>query len=186
MATPEGPLTPEEGRFLLRFARQSLELFVREGRRAEIPDTLTPVMETGLGAFVTLHTREGELRGCIGTMSAHGPLIETIREMAIAAGTDDPRFPPVTARELANLRYEISVLSALEPMAAQDVVPGKHGLMVARGGRRGTLLPQVATEYGWNRVEFLEHTCRKAGLGPDAWKHPDTAIYGYTAQVFTE
>lgn len=179
------PLTKEEGHALLKLARQSLELWVREGKRAPVPLDLPPALDQGLGAFVTL-TVGGELRGCIGSMVAHGPLAETVRDMAIAAGNDDPRFPPVMENELPLLRYEVSVLSPLVPTPAENVVPGRHGLYIRKGRAAGTLLPQVAREHGWDRETFLDQTCVKAGLRPSAWRDPDCTIYTYTAQVFSE
>lgn len=178
-------LSKEEGATLLKLARQSLELWVREHRRAAIPEDIPRALEDGLGAFVTL-TVDGELRGCIGNMVAHGPLVETVREMAIAAGTSDPRFPPVAADELPFLHYEVSVISPMLQSRPEQVQPGTHGLYIRKGRASGTLLPQVAAEHGWDRTTFLEQTCVKAGLRPHAWKDPETTIYTYTAQVFSE
>jgi len=178
-------LSKKEGALLLKLARQSLELWVRSRVRAPLPQEVPPVLEQGLGAFVTL-TQHGELRGCIGNMVAHGPLVETVREMAIAAGTHDPRFEAVMAEELPTLGYEVSVISPMVETKAAAVIPGKHGLYIRKGRASGTLLPQVASEHGWDRETFLEQTCVKAGLQPDDWKDPQTAIYTYTAQVFSE
>ncbi|GIK51970.1 MAG: AmmeMemoRadiSam system protein A [Planctomycetota bacterium] len=179
-------LTASDGKQLLQLARTSLEHFVRTGQRVALPADVSPALEEGLGAFVTLTTGDGSLRGCIGNMVAHGPLIETVREMAIAAGTHDPRFPPVSEEELRDLRYEISVISPMVESRADQVVPGRHGLYIRNGRYSGTLLPQVASEHGWDRATFLEQTCVKAGLSPLAWKDPGTTIYTYTAQVFSE
>lgn len=178
-------ISPQEGKLLLKLARQSLELWIREGKRAPIPEDIPASLEDGLGAFVTL-TENGELRGCIGNMVAHGPLVETVREMAIAAGTHDPRFPAVTKDELKGLRYEVSVISPMTETKAKDVQPGRHGLYIRKGRAAGTLLPQVAQEHGWDRETFLSETCIKAGLRPQAWKDADCTIYTYTAQVFSE
>ena len=178
-------LSKEEGRLLLKLARQSLELWIREHRRAPIPDEIPPALEQGFGAFVTL-TRDGDLRGCIGNMVAHGPLVETVREMAIAAGTADPRFVAVSREELPLLHYEVSVISPMIETRASAVTPGKHGLYIRKGRASGTLLPQVASEHGWDRETFLEQTCVKSGLRPQAWKDPETTLYTYTAQVFSE
>ena len=179
-------LSKSEGKLLLKLARKSLESFLLTGARVPIPDEIPPALENGLGAFVTLTDKQGDLRGCIGNMVAHGPLVETVREMAIAAGTSDPRFPPVDASELPELHIEVSVISPMIPAKSSDVVPGKHGLYIRRGRNSGTLLPQVASEYGWDRETFLDHTCAKAGLPAKAWQDKDTAIYTYTAQVFSE
>jgi AmmeMemoRadiSam system protein A len=130
-------------------------------------------------AFVTI-TREGELRGCIGYMNPIKPLAEAVAYCAASAATADPRFPPVIAEELPHLRLEISVLSPLRVIEDPALVQvGIHGLFISQGGRHGLLLPQVATEFGWDRETFLRQTCLKAGLPADAWKH------GAEIQVFT-
>ncbi|NCC25356.1 MAG: AmmeMemoRadiSam system protein A [Deltaproteobacteria bacterium] len=137
-----------------------------------------------LGAFVTLKTR-GNLRGCIGSVIGDHPLEDTIRRMAAAAAFEDPRFQPLEARELSDLEIEISVLGPLELVPDPNkVVPGRDGLLVSRHGRSGLLLPQVATEWGWDREQFLSHTCRKASLPAEAWKDPETQIYRFQAEVF--
>ncbi|HPB68754.1 MAG TPA: AmmeMemoRadiSam system protein A, partial [Candidatus Omnitrophota bacterium] len=140
------------------------------------------------GAFVTLHKRK-MLRGCIGNIVARGPLYLTVRDMAIAAATQDPRFPAVTKEELDQLDVEISVLS--RPRRCRDVNEikmGTHGVIVRKGiFHQGVFLPQVATETGWTREEFLSNLCmHKAGLPPDAWKDPKTHIEIFTADVFSE
>lgn len=135
------------------------------------------------GAFVTLK-RNGSLRGCIGHFGGLGTLGETVRAMAGEAAVGDPRFPPVSPEEAELLSIEISVLSPMEPVTPEEVVPGVHGLYVRRGPRSGTLLPQVAAEEGWDRETFLAHTCMKAGLPPDAWLDPGTKLFSYTALVF--
>lgn len=185
---PESPpvVTQAEGRELLRLARSALESWVRHGRKPDASGPLKGVLARELGSFVSLHTREGDLRGCIGHMLPGGPLGREIVDLAIAAGTHDPRFDPVSSGELTSLVYEISVLSPMEVVEATDVRPGKHGLLMRRGNRSGVLLPQVATEHGWDRETFLTHTCMKAGLPPDAWRDPATEIRVFTAQVFTE
>jgi AmmeMemoRadiSam system protein A len=139
------------------------------------------------GAFVSLKTRvNGQLRGCIGHVEGDQPLVDTIRRVAVAAATEDPRFPAVTPDELASLRLEISVLSPLEPIHPEDVEVGRHGLLVRFRGRSGLLLPQVPLAQRWDRETFLDYTCRKAGLPADAWRHPDCVLLGFTATVFGE
>jgi len=138
------------------------------------------------GAFVTLH-KEGHLRGCIGHIIARTPLLETIKEMAHAAAFRDPRFPPVTRDELDQIDVEISVLTPLEVLDdPTNLIPGVHGLYITGWGRSGVLLPQVATEQGWDRETFLTHTCYKAGLPGDAWEKPGLTLEVFTAQVFGE
>ena len=136
------------------------------------------------GAFTTLHL-EGQLRGCVGYVAPKYPLYRTIAETAVAAAFYDTRFYPVTAAEAPRLKIEISVLSPLFPIAPEDVVIGRHGLCIAQGRHRGLLLPQVPTEHGWDRNTFLEQTCFKAGLPPDAWQHGAT-IEAFVAEVFGE
>ncbi len=179
-------LTESEAREVLVLARSSLDHFVRAGRRLRPEQPFTGGLALPCGAFVSLHTKEGELRGCIGHMVGDGPLGDLILELAISAGTRDPRFPPVTAGELDDLVYEVSVLS---PMVATDpaaVEVGRHGLYVRRGARSGVLLPQVAVEWGWDREMFLTQTCRKAGLSERAWREPGTEVLCFTAQVIRE
>ncbi len=127
----------------------------------------------------------GRLRGCIGFIEARKPLARTVEEMAVAAALQDPRFPPLREEELKEISLEISVLTPLRKTAdVGQIEVGTHGLYVRKGSRAGLLLPQVATEYGWDRDTFLKETCRKAGLAPDAWRDPETEIYLFSADVF--
>jgi uncharacterized protein len=138
---------------------------------------------------VTL-TERGALRGCIGHIAADRELDAVVREMAVAAARDDPRFAPVTREELASLALEISVLSEptrlSAPVDATRVVVGRDGLMVRRDRLVGLLLPQVAHEYDWGPEAFLSAACRKAGLPPDAWREPGTEVFTFQADVFGE
>lgn len=173
---------------LLSWARETLTSYVVQGVSPLLePQRFPPELLVPAGAFVSLHLG-GELKGCIGTFQADSPLAETVREMAIAAGTRDPRFRPVAKGELDLLHIEISVLSPRWPIQdpLSEVQVGVHGLSIARGWNRGVLLPQVATEYGWDVPEFLEHACRKAGLPGEAWRWPETKVEVFTAQVFGE
>jgi AmmeMemoRadiSam system protein A len=136
------------------------------------------------GAFTTLHLH-GKLRGCIGYVIATSPLYEAVIDTAAAAAFEDPRFDPVREAEAPDLQIEISVLSPMSAIAPEDVVVGKHGLMVFQYGRRGLLLPQVPLEWGWDREAFLSQTCHKAGLPLNAWKRGAT-IEAFTAEVFGE
>jgi len=134
------------------------------------------------GAFVTLH-RDGRLRGCIGYIEPVKPLIRTVQEVAVKAAFEDPRFPPLTEDE--SVQIEISVLTPPEQVSdISSIEVGRDGLIVELGPRRGLLLPQVATEYGWDRQTFLENTATKAGLPPDAWKHPSVRLYKFSAEIF--
>lgn len=186
MPEPTPVVTESEGAELLRLARAALESWVRDARKPSMALPMRGAFARELGAFVSLHTRDGELRGCIGHMLPGGPLGQEIIDLAIAAGTHDPRFEPVMPSELPGLVYEISVLSPMERVTAKDVVPGRHGVLIRRGPRSGVLLPQVATEHGWDRETFLTHTCMKAGLPPDAWRDEATEIRVFTAQVLRE
>jgi AmmeMemoRadiSam system protein A len=144
----------------------------------------TPKLKENRGAFVTLK-RKGQLRGCIGYIQAFKPLSRTIMEMAQAAAFQDPRFPPLAKNELADLDIEISVLTPFRLIQdIEEIEVGKHGLLIERGGYSGLLLPQVATEYRWDRQTFLEHTCLKAGLPKEAWKDKNTKIQVFAAEIF--
>jgi len=136
------------------------------------------------GAFVTLKKR-GQLRGCIGYIKAYKPLWETVQEMALAAAFRDPRFPPLRPNEVNDLTFEISVLGPLKRIKdVKEIKVGRHGLYMVRGYHAGLLLPQVATEYGWDRETFLQETCHKAGLPPTAWTDQETEIYIFSADYF--
>jgi AmmeMemoRadiSam system protein A len=176
-------LTEAEKHRLLELARTALEEVVRFGRMSELAEP-TGALRTPCGAFVTLY-KQGRLRGCIGHIEALRPLYATVRECARAAALEDPRFDPVPPSELSSLRLEISVLSPMVDVAPEQVEVGQHGLLVSRGARRGLLLPQVAVEWNWDRKRFLEETCLKAGLPPDAWQQ-GARIQAFTAQVLKE
>ncbi len=178
-------LTFEDQQALLKIARQTLEAYLQTGQRSALKSNL-PHLQIPVGAFVTLHRRD-RLRGCIGHVMSSHPLYETVQEVALAAATEDSRFEPVRKEELSEIEIEISVLSPFEKIKkVEEVEVGKHGLLLTRGHHRGLLLPQVATEQGWDRDTFLTHTCLKAGLPPEAWKDPRTIIEIFSAQVFGE
>ncbi|HWR36161.1 MAG TPA: AmmeMemoRadiSam system protein A [Clostridia bacterium] len=135
-------------------------------------------------AFTTLHL-EGHLRGCVGYVVPEHPLYRTVAETAFAAAFYDRRFVPVGVEEASRLALQISVLSPVQPISPEDVEVGQHGLIVSVGQQRGLLLPQVPIEQGWDRLTFLEQTCRKAGLSPDAWRN-GAKLEAFTAEVFSE
>ncbi len=173
---------------LLALARQSIES-VLAGRRPVVSqeDEASDVMRRPAGAFVTLRTHDGDLRGCIGSIVAREPLVHAVVTSAVNAAFRDPRFDPVMAEELPELELEISVMGPIERVTdVEDVVCGRDGLIISRGTRSGLLLPQVASEYGWDRETFLDQTCVKAGLAPGAWRHPETRIEKFSAEVFGE
>jgi len=179
-------LEPIERKELLRIARSTLREYLAIGM---IPPGKPhrKTLHQPAGAFVTLKTREGQLRGCIGTFAAEDPLYATIQKMAVSSATRDPRFPPVTEEELENLELEISVLSPRETIDDPAAVQvGTHGLCITRGHHHGVLLPQVPVEHGWDRQTYLQHVCLKAGLPDDAWQQPDARLEVFTAQVFHE
>ncbi|MEW5724628.1 MAG: AmmeMemoRadiSam system protein A [Thermodesulfobacteriota bacterium] len=181
----EKNLTDEERKALLELARTAIaKKLKRETEPPETPET--EALASRSGAFVSLH-KKGALRGCIGRFTAEGPLTQTVAEMARAAAFEDPRFPPLRPEELAEVDVEISVLTPMRQVAAPDEIEvGRHGIYIVQGYNRGVLLPQVATEHGWDRQTFLEHTCLKAGLGPGCWKDPKTEIFVFSAEVFGE
>lgn len=151
---------------------------------AGIPEPPTLKLKSPLGAFVTLKI-DGRLRGCIGNIQGAGELFRTIWNMARAAAFNDPRFPSLSREEFDKIEVEISVLSAVEPCPdINEIRVGRHGLVVQRGPRSGLLLPQVAAEWGWDSRKFLEQTCGKAGLKPDAWQKLGTNIFWFEAEVF--
>ncbi len=190
MAAPDegNYLSQAEEETLLRLARQTLRMYLNEHRT---PDPtrggyeLTDKLKATGAAFVTLTVR-GRLRGCIGHVIGIEPLYESVIHNAVSASSRDPRFQPMSADEEKDVRIEISVMSPPRTIAdVSEIQVGKHGIIIEKGVNRGPLLPQVATEYGWDRTEFLEQTCRKAGLPGDAWKEGAT-IQIFSAQVFGE
>lgn len=178
-------LTDQDKKALLDIAKRAI--IAKAGNR-ELPKFTMelPILKEKRGAFVTLKKR-GHLRGCIGYIKAVKPLGETVQEMAVAAAFHDPRFPSVKGDEIRDLSFEISVLSPLQKMKTiDDIEVGKHGLYMVRGYNSGLLLPQVATEYGWDRETFLKETCYKAGLPPQSWKDKETDIYIFSADYFSD
>lgn len=172
---------------LLQLARESIRAHLK-GEAVPAVAGASPTLGERRGVFVTLH-RRGQLRGCIGYLEAVKPLGQAVVEMAAAAAFHDPRFLPMREAELADLEVEISVLTPMQPLAqaqVEKIQMGKHGLYIERGLNRGLLLPQVAVDFGWNRTTFLQQTCCKAGLPPDAWKDPDTRIFTFTAEIFSD
>jgi AmmeMemoRadiSam system protein A len=176
-------LSEQDKKKLHEIARQSIAAGLEGKTPASLTD-ISGVLREPRGAFVTLHLR-GSLRGCIGLIEAVKPLAETIQEMALSAAFSDPRFPPLTAPEFKDIDLEISVLSPLRKIKNVDEIQvGVHGLYIRQGSCRGLLLPQVATEYHWDRDTFLQQTCCKACLPRMAWKDPQTEIYIFSADIF--
>ena len=179
-------LTTEQRKQLLRIARESIAA-VLAGRRPELDENaVDDELRRPAGAFVTL-TEGGDLRGCIGSIEAREPLYRAVSASAVSAAFRDPRFEPLAPDELDKLELEISVMGPIETVAnTEEIVVGRDGLIISRGRYAGLLLPQVATDYGWNREQFLAHTCQKAGLPSDAWRDPGTKIEKFSAEVFGE
>jgi len=179
-------LNEKQKKKMLRIARDSIAHYLKTGKRLEVKEG-DPVLNREMGAFVTLH-EHGRLRGCIGNIVGRGPFYLTVRDMAVEAATRDPRFPPVTLEDMKGIDIEVSALSPLEKIEdPEKIVMGKHGVVVRSSFASGVYLPQVATEAGWNREQFMNSLCgQKAGMAPDAWKKGGCDIYTFTAEVFGE
>jgi len=178
-------LNKEEKKKLLEIARLSITEAVT-GKRQFLPIVTEERLKENCGAFVTIK-ENNQLRGCIGYIQAVKPLYETIKDVAKSAAVNDYRFNPVSQDELDKLELEISVLTPLKKINnISEIVVGKHGLYMKQGFNSGLLLPQVATEYNWDKETFLKETCRKSGLSQDAWKDKSTEIYTFSAEIFGE
>jgi len=178
----KGEFSPDERALLLRLAHESI-LSGLEGR--EIPlDPPSEHLAEPRGVFTSLYL-QAQLRGCVGYISAAGSVYRAVAETARAAAFEDTRFHPVTLPEAQFLQIELSILSPRHTIAPEEVQIGRHGLLIGMFGRRGLLLPQVPVEHQWDRITFLQQTCRKAGLPLDAWERGAT-IEGFTAEVFGE
>ena len=189
-------LTLDEQHALIATARASIARAFAE-RGTPIPASAgpggegPPVRHTGRlarsgGAFVTIR-EGGELRGCIGYIESSLPVWRVVEEVAEKAAFEDPRFAPLGPEEFGRTHIEVSVLTVPQRMTSpEEIVIGEHGLIIESGGRRGLLLPQVATEYGWDREEFLQHVCRKAGLPADAWRDPVATVHLFRADIVEE
>lgn len=177
-------LTDEEKQILLKTARTVITNALRN-EDVPLPEPTENLSEK-CGAFVTLR-KEGRLRGCIGQMTGTKPLYDTIQEVAVSSAFHDPRFPGLSPEELNEVTIEITVLTPLEEIDDPSRIEvGTHGIYMQRGSRSGVLLPQVATEQGWDRETFLEHTCKKAGLSGECWKDTNTRISIFKGIIFNE
>jgi len=180
-------LTEGEGEVATRLARGALVHAITGKKVSSF--NLTPVFSDKRGVFVTL-TKHGDLRGCIGFPYPYLPLGDAIQQAAVAAALEDPRFPQVRANELSDMELEVTVLTVPEPMNCAPVdrpaavVIGKHGLIVKGMGTSGLLLPQVATDWGWDSTTFLDHTCQKAGLPSGCWKKNSVEVLTFEGQLF--
>jgi len=180
-------LNEQQRRQLLTLARETIAA-VLAGKTPEVnAGDFDEALRKPSGAFVTLTTHDDELRGCIGSIEARAPLFQAVFTSAINAAFRDPRFYPVRPGELEKLKIEISVMGPIERVTnVDDIVVGRDGLIVTRGANAGLLLPQVATDYGWDRDTFLRQTSVKAGLPPDAWRSADAKLEKFSAEVFGE
>jgi len=189
-------LTQEEGQFLIRLARTTVEYYLEERQAPKPPKETPPKLFEHCGVFVTINrikNGEKELRGCIGYPYPTNPLVEAVIDSAINAATEDPRFYPISLDELEKVVFEVSVLTPPEPVEVENpkeyikqIKVGQDGLIIEKGFRKGLLLPQVPVEWGWQEEEFLCQCCVKAGLPPDSWLTKGTKIYRFSAIVFDE
>lgn len=180
-------LSSAQKKSLLLHARNAIATSWGDDMAAEVnPLDLSEVSACFAGVFVSLHLKK-KLRGCIGHLGLTAPLPELIAEMARAAALHDPRFSPLRCEELPLVNIEISLLFPMERLhSADEVCIGKHGLMVRLGKHHGLLLPQVATQRRWEARTFLEHTCRKADLPPEAWQDTEAEVLRFRAEVFSD
>lgn len=179
-------LKPEQRSLLLQIARSSIASVLNGTRPDFNADEFDADLRKPSGVFVSLHKGDHELRGCIGSIEPVYPLYQAVSTSAVNAAFRDPRFNPLQKSELPQVHIEISVMSPIVPAAPDDIEVGRDGIIIRRGRYAGLLLPQVATEYGWDRQTFLSQTCVKAGLPPDAWRSLDTKIEKFSAEVFGE
>lgn len=178
-------LNDQEKEFLLKLVRESIITFLTSGSKKK-PKYFSENLKTPTGVFVTLH-EHGDLRGCIGYVEGIKPLQDAVIDNAISAAFSDPRFMPVDIDEVDQLQIEISVLTPLSLVNdVSEIEAGRDGLFIKKQYYQGLLLPQVASEQGWDRNTFLQHTCTKAGLPADAWQDPETEIYKFSAIIFNE
>ncbi|MDM7997700.1 MAG: AmmeMemoRadiSam system protein A [Acidobacteriota bacterium] len=178
-------LDAAEKTVLLKLARETLQAYL-SGDEAPVCQNPTASLLERKGAFVSLHRGE-ELRGCIGQLLPDRELYKIVQHCVLSAALEDTRFVPVGPGEVKELSIEISVLTPFRRIHdIEEIEVGRHGLYIVRGAARGLLLPQVATQYGWDRTTFLEHTCLKSGLNPAAWQDPQTLLYTFEAEVFSE
>lgn len=179
---PQTEYGPEERKLLLQIAHESI-LSLLEGRNISV-SAPSPHLSEPRGVFTTLYSGR-KLRGCVGFSTPVLPVYRAVTETARAAACEDPRFQPVSLQEARTLQISISVLSHLQPVSPDEIIIGRHGLVLSKGAQRGLLLPQVPAEHGWDRITFLQQTCLKAGLSPDAWLL-GARVEAFTAEVFAD
>jgi len=184
-------LSDTDRRFLLRLARSTIAAELNKGEPARPPVPLPPVLKQKRGCFVTLH-KKGMLRGCIGTIEPVTPLVDGIAENAVNAAFRDPRFPPLSPEEIDVVHLEVSLLTVPEILEFRNsdellekLEPGEHGVILSKGWHRATFLPQVWEQLP-DKISFLEHLCRKAGMAKDCWQDPDVEVQVYFVEHFGE
>ncbi len=178
-------LNDAEKKFLLELARKTIVNYFHNDNPLKV-DYFSDKLKEKCGVFVTLE-KHHNLRGCIGYVEGYKPLQDAVQDNAISAAFRDPRFPSLTAEELNDLEIEISVLTPLEKVNdVSEIKVGRDGLIIKKDFHQGLLLPQVAVDWGWDRTQFLEQTCRKAGLPPNAWEEKDAEIEKFSALIFRE
>lgn len=186
----------EHGKFLVRLARKTVDDYVTNKKKPETPEDTSEQLRLKSGVFVTLNSITGNqvsLRGCIGRPYPTQPLVEATIDSSVDSAVNDPRFPPVNSKELDTIIIDLSVLTPpkkIEYSNPEDLLNlvkvGRDGLIAMRGMQRGLLLPQVPVDWNWNTLEFIKHTCNKAGLPEDAWKDPKTEFMSFQAEIFGE
>jgi hypothetical protein len=189
-------LSQKEGSFLVRLARNAVEDYLKTGKHGKIPEGVSEKLLKPCGVFVTINKGDGGqkvLRGCIGFPYPTTPLVEAVMESAVSAATQDPRFPPVSLRELDHVVFEVSVLTPPETVQVKNpkeycaqIKVGEDGLIVERGVCKGLLLPQVPVEWEWDEETFLCQCCLKAGLPPDSWLVEGTKVYKFSSIIAEE
>lgn len=188
-------LQEDHGRFLIHLSRRAIEKYVEEKKKASPPDDVPRLLQKKAGVFTSLKKLENgreKLRGCIGILRAHKPLVKATIDSAISAATRDPRFPPVRREELKNIVIEFTVLTPPQKLKVNEpeeylekIEIGRDGLIVKQGPFQGTLLPQVPVQEGWDVKTFLKHLCGKAGLPADSWEK-DAQIFAYHGKIWKE
>jgi len=180
-------LSKEDGKRLIELARNAVRAYL-ESEDIKVSDELKERFREKRGVFVTIK-ENGELRGCIGFIEPVYSLWQGVVRAALGAAFADPRFMPITKEEFKDLKFEVSVLTEpelIEEPYEDKIEIGKHGLIVEKDGFKGLLLPQVAPEFNWDKKEFLEHTCLKAGLSKDAYRDKDVRVYRFECEIFSE
>jgi uncharacterized protein (TIGR00296 family) len=189
-------LNLEEGRFLVQLARRTVEENLKNRKRTSLAQDVPKKLLQSCGVFVTINTLKHngrELRGCIGLPYPTTPLVQAVIESAISSATQDPRFYPLSLKELDNVVFEVSILTPPQVVEVEKtseytskIKVGEDGLIIEKGISKGLLLPQVPVEWNWNEEEFLCQCCIKAGLPPDCWLLKGTKIYKFQAIIFEE